>query len=89
LASVEKSILLVASSSTIIELLLNKARAIAISCRCPWEKLVPPGETFVSKLIFALGSISVFDVAIEIASEGPCVELLTSRSTLMMDAARE
>jgi len=51
LESVAKSMLLVASSKTIIELRRSKARAMAISCLCPCEKFVPPGDTFVSSVI--------------------------------------
>jgi len=51
LESVAKSMLLVASSKTIIELRRSRARAMAISCLWPCEKFVPPGDTFVSSVI--------------------------------------
>lgn len=66
-ASVAKSMLLVASSSTMIELRRRRARAIAISCLWPCEKLVPPAETFVSNEIVVLRSMSVVVVEIESA----------------------
>jgi len=62
LASVSKSMELVASSRTIMELRLRRALAIAISWRCPCEKLVPPAETFVSNETVVFGSTSVEDV---------------------------
>ena len=63
--SVAKSILLVASSSTIIELRRKSARAIAINCRWPCEKFDPPGDTWVSSDTSGLASNSVVDTAIE------------------------
>lgn len=46
-ASVAKSMLLVASSMMIMGLRRSSARAIAISCFCPCEKLPPPADTWV------------------------------------------
>lgn len=57
--------LLVASSSTIIELRRNSARAIAINCRWPCEKFDPPGDTWVSSVTSVLDSTSVADAAAE------------------------
>ena len=59
LASVSKSMLLVASSKTMMELRRRRARAKAISCLWPWEKLVPPADTFVSSVMVTLVSTSV------------------------------
>ena len=67
LESVAKSMLLVASSNTIIELRRRRARAIAISCLWPWEKFVPPGDTFVSSVMELFESTSV--VATDKASD--------------------
>ena len=67
LESVVKSMLLVASSNTIIELRRRRARAIAISCLWPCEKFVPPGDTFVSSVMELFNSTSV--VATDKASE--------------------
>ncbi len=62
--------LLVASSRTMIELRRSNALAMAISCLCPWEKLVPPGETFVSKdtVVFASTSVDVADTESVVSS---------------------
>ena len=65
LESVAKSMLLVASSNTIIELRPRRARAIAISCLWPCEKFVPPGDIFVSSVmeLFESKSIVATDTA--------------------------
>ena len=69
LASVAKSMELVASSKTITELRRRRALAIAISWRCPCEKLLPPADTFVSSETVVFASTSVADVdAIETVS---------------------
>lgn len=78
-ASVAKSMLLVASSRTIIELRRSRARAMAISCLWPCEKLVPPADTLLSNETVVLGSISVVVVDIESAVS----------SCSYMDAARD
>lgn len=59
LASVAKSMLLVASSRIITELRRSSARAIAINCLWPWEKLFPAKEICVSKVTITLVSTSV------------------------------
>ena len=51
--------LLVASSNMMMELWRRSARAKAISCRCPWEKLVPPGDILVARLMVVFVSNSV------------------------------
>jgi hypothetical protein len=80
LASVAKSILLVASSRMMIELLRSSALAIAISCRWPCEKLDPPDDTFVEREMVVLASISV-----EVETES----IVPSRSTELGDDGRE
>ena len=51
--------LLVASSKIMMELRRRRARAKAINCLWPWEKLVPPADTFVSSVMVVLVSTSV------------------------------
>ncbi len=83
-ASVAKSMLLVASSSTMIALRRSSARAIAMSCRWPCEKFVPPADTLVSRLTVVFASMSVVDVpAVDAAS------VVSARSTFVIDGARE
>lgn len=64
LASVAKSMLLVASSNTMTELRRRRALAMAISCLCPWEKFVPPADTFVSSEMKLFGD-STSAIAVE------------------------
>ena len=54
---------------------------MAMSCRCPCEKLVPPAETFVSNEIEGFLSISVTAV------EGDW--LMVSSCSLRMEGGRE
>jgi len=58
-ASVEKSMLLVASSRIMMELRRRRARASAISCLWPCEKFDPPGDTLLSRVIWVFVSTSV------------------------------
>lgn len=80
LASVAKSILLVASSRMMIELFRSNARAMAISCLCPWEKFIPPADTWVSSVIEDLLSSPVGVVGTDVLSVwlSPC-SLTTDR----------
>lgn len=48
--------LLVASSNIIMALWRRSARASAINCRWPCEKLLPPEETLVSSVMTGLAS---------------------------------
>ena len=57
LASVSKSMLLVASSKIIIDPRRRRALAKAINCLWPWEKFAPPADTAVSSVIWALLSV--------------------------------
>jgi hypothetical protein len=84
--SVSKSIEDVASSRMIIELWRRRARAKAINCRCPWEKLdpvkdeqsalkvdhgIPSAETRVSRVITGFWSNSVTVETPEIVDVSP------------------
>lgn len=80
-ASVAKSMLLVASSSIIIELRRRRARAIAINCLWPCEKFVPPADTWVSREIEAFTSTVVVVVETE--------SLLSFRSTVCRESGSE
>lgn len=71
--------LLVASSSTMIELCLRSARAMETSCLWPCEKFAPPVETGMSRVMVTWGSISarvgepVLDAPVSSLST-PCTE---------------
>ena len=64
-------------------LLLSSALAMAINWRWPWEKLVPPADTCVSKVIGALVSVSVP------VGEATEEAIVPSRSTPWIDAGCE
>ena len=62
----------------------SSARAIAMSCRWPCEKFVPPADTLVSRLTVVFASMSIVDVpAVNAAS------VVSVRSMFVMDGARE
>ena len=62
--------------STTTELRRSNGRALAISQRCPLEKLVPPGEIFVSGavLIFPI-SDSAIETAVDAEPSGSWMEV--------------
>ncbi|KAJ7619564.1 hypothetical protein FB45DRAFT_871699 [Roridomyces roridus] len=66
--SVAKSTLLVASSITTMLLRRKSARAMAINCLCPCEKLVPPADTCVLKESFVLVVSTVVEAVSEVSS---------------------
>jgi len=73
--------LLVASSKTMMELRRKRARANAISCLWPCEKLAPPADTFVSSVIVILVSTSVAAMDEE--------STVCSRSVVRTDGGRD